>query len=83
MVKSNRSTSIKIVAMIRKVVILLAVPAFALSQQAFRLGGHAIPAGAGESFELAIETASVPVSVLHGARPGPVLTIAAGTVSRW
>ena len=78
MVKSNRSTSIKIVAMLRRVAVLLAVPAFALSQQAFRLGGHVIPAGAGESFELAIETASVPVSVLHGARPGPVLTIAAG-----
>jgi predicted deacylase len=62
----------------RWIVTLLALPVLAWPQEGFRLGDRTIPAGTSQSYELKVETASVPVTVINGTRPGPVLTIAAG-----
>jgi uncharacterized protein len=78
MMKRNRSTAGKIVATMKLPPVLLALPALALSQDDFRLGERTIPAGTSQSYELRVDSASVPITVFNGARPGPVLTIAAG-----
>ena len=78
MMKSHRSTICKIVAMDKILTVLLALPALVLAQDDFRLGDRTIPSGTMQSFELRVDTASVPITVVNGARPGPVLTIAAG-----
>ncbi len=62
----------------RMVATLLALPVLAWPQESFRLGGRSIPAGANQSYELKVDTAAIPVTVMNGARPGPVLTLVAG-----
>lgn len=62
----------------RPIAALLALPVLAWPQEGFRLGDRTIPTGTSQSYELRVDTASVPVTVINGTRPGPVLTIAAG-----
>jgi predicted deacylase len=55
---------------------LMAVPLFA--QRSFEIGGHSVGPGVKQALNLATETATVPVTVFNGRRPGPVLAITAG-----
>lgn len=48
------------------------------AQGAFELAGHRIPRGSSESFLAPVGETHVPLTVINGARPGPVLTLTAG-----
>lgn len=49
-----------------------------LAQDPFSLAGATIQPGSRQRLELTVGGVSLPVSVVHGARPGPVLTLTAG-----
>ena len=46
--------------------------------QPFSLAGHAVARGESQSFLIPVHETELPVTVIHGARPGPVLTLTAG-----
>lgn len=44
----------------------------------FRLAGHTTDAGSMQSFHVTVADTQIPITVSHGAHPGPVLTLTAG-----
>ena len=68
--------SLCFVTMVILCVALTAASLFA--QRSFEIAGHSIGPGSKQSFELTTASGIVPVTVLNGGRPGPVLTLTAG-----
>jgi uncharacterized protein len=63
-----------------RVVLLTLLFALATFAQApFSLAGHTLRPGTLESFSVAVGETEMPISVFHGGKPGPVLTLVAGT----
>lgn len=60
------------------VFLLLALSLGLRAQQPFPLAGHSIAAGSAKSFVVRIGETEMPITVVHGAQPGPVLTLTAG-----
>lgn len=50
----------------------------AAAQPAFDLAGHRVPSGTAASFLVPVADTQIPVTVINGAKPGPVLTLTAG-----
>ncbi len=50
----------------------------AAAQSSFEIAGHRISRGTVESFLAPVADIQMPLTVVHGARPGPVLTLSAG-----
>lgn len=63
-----------------RVLLLTLLFALALFAQApFSLAGRTLRPGTLESFSVPVGETEVPISVFHGGKPGPVLTLVAGT----
>lgn len=60
------------------VVVWLLFAAQAQARDALTVAGHRVEAGTKASFFAQAGSAELPLSVLHGAEPGPVLTVTAG-----
>lgn len=58
--------------------VLLLCAGLAQAREPLTLAGHRVAAGTGTSFVTQAGSASLPISVLHGAHSGPVLTLTAG-----
>ncbi len=73
-----------LVAVLPLVLMFLAPPAAAQPPAPFAIGGRTVPAGSRADLDLAVPAGAtdgatrVPVTVFHGAQPGPVLALTAG-----
>jgi len=51
---------------------------FAFAENAFSLAGHEVKSGNTDSWMQTVASTSLPITVIHGQYPGPVLTLTAG-----
>lgn len=56
----------------------LAASALLFARDPFTLAGQTVPEGTARSFTAAVAGTQVPITVIHGAKAGPVLTLTAG-----